>query len=50
MSGRRVKGLPAAERRDATTGSTLEAVAASWTIGNEEWDRLHHAAVTFELR
>ena len=36
VSGRRVKGLPGAKRRDATAGSTLEAVAASWTIGSEE--------------
>jgi hypothetical protein len=50
MSGRRVKGLTAAERRDATAGSTLEAVAASWTIGSEEDDCVSHAPVTFELR
>jgi hypothetical protein len=33
VSGRRVKALPEAKRRDATAGSDLDAAAASCTIG-----------------
>src|ERR1700750_3444872 len=35
-SGRWVKGLPGAKRRDAAAGSDLDAAAASWTIGSRE--------------
>jgi hypothetical protein len=47
-SGRRVKGLSAAKRRDVTAGSTLEAVAASWTMEAEE-DGLRAAPTLFRM-